>query len=63
MGFGGGHRKCDFILQTIKFNNFWVTGYQHYEFSVVKELAETSLKLAEETGQSTEDQQQADKDQ
>jgi hypothetical protein len=26
-------------------------GYQHYEFSVVKELTETSMKLAEETGQ------------
>ncbi|KAF4529194.1 hypothetical protein B566_EDAN017622 [Ephemera danica] len=38
------------------------TGYQHYEFSVVKELAETSLKLAEETGVPAEDQQQADKD-
>lgn len=43
------------------------TGYQHYDFCVIKELAEPSLKLAEELGgnenlEDGESQKQEDKD-
>ncbi|KAG8225173.1 hypothetical protein J437_LFUL006698 [Ladona fulva] len=36
-------------------------GYQHYEFSVIKELTEPSLKLAEMTKEQTEDSEDKDK--